>query len=226
LTVTFAKVSIPSVLFGLLAVVPAAVAAGITSIPVPDAGYTSSTTLIPITGNDGDTQTTLGDGNLTITFSTLMQQFTVPGTWTTWGAPPAVESSTPRVLAPADFTVNSVTLTFSEALATFGIEVEPDAFSQGFFPVTESFYNGATLLGTIVNSMDGSTAALFAANSTTPITSVNITIAGNSNFPPGTDPAMAEFRYTVAAPEPGTMFGLATGLGMLLGLKRIRSARS
>jgi hypothetical protein len=226
LTVPFAKVSISSVLFGLLAVVPAAVADTITAIPLPNAGYTGSTTLIPITGNDGDTQTTLADGNLTITFSTLMQEFTTPATWTTWGTPPAVESSTPRVLAPVDFTVNSVTLTFSAALATFGSEVQPDATSQGFFPVTESFYDGTTLLGTISNSMDGSTAALFAASSTAPITSVNITIAGNSNYPPGTDPAMAQFRYTLATPEPGTMLGLATGLGMLLGLKRIRRARS
>ena len=59
MTVPFAKVSISSVLFGLLAVVPAAVADTITAIPLPNAGYTGSTTLIPITGNDGDTQTTL-----------------------------------------------------------------------------------------------------------------------------------------------------------------------
>lgn len=215
-----------TVLFGMLALVPAAVAGTITAISTPDSGYTGSTTLIPIIGADGDTQTTLADGNLTITFSTSMQQFTVPTTWTNWGTPPAVESSTPRVLAPVDFTVNSVTLTFSSPLTIFGLEVEPDAFSQGFFPVTESFYNGATLLGTITNSMDGSTAALFAASSTTPITSVNITIDGNTNYPPGTDPAMAEFRYALAAPEPGTMFAMVAGLGILLGVKRIRSARS
>jgi hypothetical protein len=56
-------------------------------------------------------------------------------------------------------------------------------------------------LGTVNNSLDGSTAALFAATSSTPITSVKLTIDGNANDPAGTDPGIAQIRYALAAPQ-------------------------
>ncbi len=168
----------------------------------PDSAYTSSTTLIPITGPDGTTTLTLSDANLTIAFSTLMQEFTVPDTWSTWSSPPNAETSTPRVLSPVDFlNVNSVTFNFSQPLSTFGIEAEPDAFTQGTFPVTLDFYNGATLLGTVSHDLDGVTSALFAASSMTPITSATLTVHGNMNAPQGTDPGIAQFRYALAGPS-------------------------
>src|SRR5436305_1451301 len=115
---------------GLLLWIPAA-NAGFVQIPLPDAAYTSSTTLIPITGPDGGTTLTLSDANLTVTFSALMQKFTAGDTWTNWGSPPTVETSTPRVLSPVDFlTTTSVTLVFSQPLSTFGLEAEPDAAAQ------------------------------------------------------------------------------------------------
>jgi len=221
---TFSKVTL---LAGLSLSIPS-VQAALVQIPQPDAAYTSSTTLLPITGNDGDTTTSLSDANLTVTFSTDMQKFI--GSWGNWGTPPTVETSTPNVLAPVDFlNVNSFVMSFSTGLRTFGIEVEPDAFTQGFFPVSVQFFNGATSLGTLIDSMDGSTAELFAAMSTTPITSVIVTISGNSNLPAGTDPAIAQVRYNLAAtavPEPAVMFTGAAGLALLAGLRRYGSCHS
>src|SRR5947209_6935177 len=95
----------------VLVAIPSAHAA-FTQIPLPDTSYTSSTTLIPITGMDGDTLVALSDANVTVTFSTAMQEFTVPGTWTHWSSPPNAETSTPRVLSPVDYlNTTSVTLT-------------------------------------------------------------------------------------------------------------------
>jgi len=222
---TFSKVTL---LAGLSLSIPSVQAAALVQIPQPDAAYTSSTTLLPITGNDGDTTTSLSDANLTVTFSTDMQKFI--GSWGNWGTPPTVETSTPNVLAPVDFlNVNSFVMSFSTGLRTFGIEVEPDAFTQGFFPVSVEFKNGGTSLGVLNNSMDGSTAALFAASSSTPITSVVVTIAGNANLPGGTDPAIAQLRYALtptAVPEPAAMFTFAGGFVLLAGLRRYRSSRN
>jgi hypothetical protein len=213
--------------FGL-SVIP--VHASFMQIPLPDAAYTSSTTLIPVTGQDGATTLTLSDANLTVTFSTLMQTFI--GSWGTWGSPPAVETSTPGVLAPVDFlTTTSVTLSFSQSLTTFGLEAEPDAFTQGAFPVRLDFFNGVMLLGTVSNSLDGSTAALFAASSSAPITSVTLTIEGNANDPAGTDPAIAQIRYALAGsqsvPEGGPSIWLVviTVIALLV-VHRFRYARS
>ena len=91
------------------------------------------------------------------------------------------------------------------------------------------FLNGATLLGTVSNSMDGSTAALFAASSDTPITSVVLTVAGNANLPNGTDPAVAQLRYALTpagVPEPAAMITCAAGFALLAGLRRFRASRN
>ncbi len=212
---------------GLFCLVPAANATFV-QIPLPDAPYTSSTTLLPISGPTGTMLTSLSDSNLTVTISSVMDIFSVAdGSWTAWGSPPAVETSQPNVLAPDDFlNVTSITLSFSAPLAVFGLEAEPDAFTQGFFPVTANFFNNGTLLGSINNSLDGSTGALFAASSTTPITSVVLTIGGNQADPAGTDPAIAQLRYALAAPEPATASVFAGGLALLIGLRRFRSVRS
>jgi hypothetical protein len=215
---------------GLFGLVPVANATFV-PIALPNAAYVGSTTLLPIPGPVGTQLTSLSDPNLTITFSSLLDVFSVAdGSWGPWGTPPAVETSTPNVLSPDDFrNVTSVTFSFSTPLTVFGLEAEPDAFSQGFFPVSATFFNGASLLGTITNSLDGTTGALFAASSTTPITSVVLSIAGNGPDPAGTDPGIAQFRYalaTPAAPEPATALVFGGGLALLIGLRRFRSVRS
>jgi len=227
MTGTLSSFSRIALMVGVSLSIPA-VQAALIQIPQPNGAYTSSTTLLPITGSDGDTTNSLSDPNLTVSFSTSMQTFI--GSWGTWGTPPAVETSNPNILAPVDFeSINSITLSFSTGLSTFGLEVEPDAFTQGFFPVSVEFKNGATSLGILNNSMDGSTAALFAASSSTPITSVVVTIAGNANLPTGTDPAIAQLRYALAptgVPEPAAMFTFAGGFALLVGLRRYRFSRN
>jgi len=218
--------------FFLLSAAP--LQAAFVQIPQPDAAYTSSTTLIPITGMDGDTLIALSDANLTITFSTLMQEFTAGDTWSSWGSPPATEGNTPRVLSPFDFfNVTSVTMNFSQGLTIFGLEAEPDGFTQGTFPMRLDFFNGATLIGTVsypaVDPFGG--AVLFAASSMTPITSATLTVEGNANFPPGVDPGMAQFRYALAAtqsvPEGGSAIGLvALAILALFAAHRVRAKRA
>ena len=186
--------------------------AGFTAIPQPDAAYTSSTTLLPITGMNGDTTLTLFDANLTVTFSALMQVFT---DWFSLGAPPATEGNmpVPPVLSPVDFlNTPSVTMTFSHGLTTFGLESEPDAF--GSLPMKMDFFSGATLLGTVsYGSVAGdSGAVLFAASSMTPITSATLTIEPTADFPAATDPGIARLRYALAptssVPDGGSSIGL------------------
>src|SRR4051812_32888514 len=100
-----------TVFSGFLLCIQAA-SAQLTQIPLPDAAYTSSTTLIPITGADFETTATLADLNLTVAFSTLMEKFTAGDSWSTWGSLPATEGTTPRVLAPFDLAFTSVSLVF------------------------------------------------------------------------------------------------------------------
>jgi hypothetical protein len=218
-----------AVFAGLLLCIPAANAALI-QIPAPNAAYTSATTLIPITGADGDTTTALSDAVLTVTFDTLMQKFSVPVTWGSWNSPPATEGSTPNVLSPFDFSITTITLSFSQPLSVFGLEAEPDATTQGAFPVSMVFFNGVTQLGTLNNTIDGFSAALFAASSTTPITSVVLSIGGTLNDPAGTDPGIAQVRYALAAPagvpEPATWSMMSAAVLGLLMVRRFRYARN
>ncbi len=161
-------------------------------IPQPDAAYLAATTNIPITIADGTTTTSLADATETVTFSQAMTAATVPaGGWTTWGAPPATESSTPRVLSSD--TSNSVTVSFSRPTATFGVEMEP--FDFGSHSMTATFFEGTTQIGSITQDVEGDAGALLFAASTPDqaFTSVVLTTDGTSGgF------AIAQVRYTPA----------------------------
>lgn len=182
-------------------------------IPQPNAAYTSSTNLLPVTAVELSNVNSLTDGILTATFSAPLQVATVPDNWLNWGSPPVVENAAPRVLITPGVDETLLTITFSQPLSLFGLEGAPDAF--GTTTMTENFFNGATNIGSIQLSPDGSVGALlFAASSSTPITSVNITAVG-------TDFAVADLRYALASPEPNTWIALATGLA-LFGYSRRR----
>jgi hypothetical protein len=192
--------------------------AALVQIAQPNAAYTSSTNLLPVTAPELSNVNSLTDGIFTATFSEPLQVATVPTNWFNWGTPPTVESATPRVLITPGTTATLLTITFSQAVSVFGLEAMPDAF--GTTQMTENFYNGATNIGSIVLSPDGSVSALlFAASSTTPITSVDITAVG-------TDFAVANLRYSLATtvPEPGTWMGIMTGLGLIVALRRRKLA--
>ncbi len=186
--------------------------AALIQIPQPNAAYTSSTSLLPVTGVELSNVNSLTDGTLTATFSAPLQIATVPTNWLNWGTPPAVESATPRVLITPGVNATLLTITLSQGVTLFGLEAMPDAF--GTAQITENFYNGNTNIGSITLSPDGSVGALlFAASSTTLITSVDITAVG-------TDFAIANLRYSLATPEPATWMCMLAGLGVIASLRR------
>jgi hypothetical protein len=181
--------------------------AALVTFSQPNASYTSSTQLLPVSAAELANVSSLSDGTLTATFSASLQVATVPTNWFNWGTPPAVETATPRVLITPGVDATLLTITFSQPLSVFGLEAMPDAF--GATSITENFYHNATNIGSIVLNPDGAVSALlFAASSSTTITSVDITAVG-------TDFAIANLRYTLAVPEPNTWIMLAAGLAFL-----------
>jgi hypothetical protein len=162
-----------------------------TPIPQPVAAYTGATTnLAPSIPANGTSLTSLADATETINFSSSVIAGTVPTTFATWNSPPAVESSTPRVLIDGGAT--SLTLNLSHAARTFGFEAEPALF--GLHNLTATFMDGAQVVGTISHSVEGDAGALlFAASTDQAFTSVVFTAdAGAGGF------ALAQVRYALA----------------------------
>jgi hypothetical protein len=195
--------------------------AAFTTISTPTASYTGSTTLLTLpTPNclSPFTVSSVSGGGQTVTLSAPMfvrqAGFAPFCGWSNWGSPPATEGSTPLIVTTSSL---SMTLTLSVPASTFGFEVTPTQScpisSPCPFLITATFYNGATVLGTIPLSIDGNGAALEAASSTTPITSVSIAAAAGSNgF------ALAQLRFApVATPSvPTLQTGVFGGLALLL----------
>jgi hypothetical protein len=205
----------------LAAVVPAF--AQFTTIATPDAGYTGGTTVVTIVPANFTDVPSITAGGQTLTFSPTPSARTVitGGGWSSWGIPPNTESSGPRVLF---FDQTTATITLSEPKNTFGFELEPNTFSPPTHVVTVTFLNGASTLGSITRTVASSSGALlFAATSSTPITSVAISAPTSGGF------AVARLRYTTTSvatiPTVRTtgMVGLATLLlaaGALLARKQ------
>jgi hypothetical protein len=196
-----------AVCIGLL-VAAAPASAQFTTVTQPNASYTSSTTLVPITASNYSTVNSITSGSQTVSFSSTLEARTVPGGgWATWAAPPAVESATPRVLYG---TGTGVTVTLSTPAYGFGLEIEPNSGTQ---TVTATYMNGATTLGTVTVTPTGTAGALLAAAySGTPITSVVISC-------PGTGFAIAQLRYASApVPALGTYAMVMLGVLLMVGL--------
>ena len=94
----------------------------------------------------------------------------VPVGWATWNTPPAVETSTPRVLQDEPnltCVLCTLNLSFSSAVTTFGLEMEPDPLPNPH-TITATFLNGVNTVGTIpiTFATGNSSARLFAASAT------------------------------------------------------------
>ncbi|MDR3717846.1 MAG: PEP-CTERM sorting domain-containing protein [Bryobacteraceae bacterium] len=192
------KLAIFVMLGGLLSL-PASADSFLTFNQPTDGSYLSSTTNYG--GGDGSGAAT---GSLGVfTFSSSLQQNSVPGSWSTWSCPPASESCTPNILWNTGN--SSLTLTLTGQNATAGFELEPDEFQAE--SVTASFYNQSdALIGAITLVPNGSNGALlFALQDTTSgswIGSIQITDAAGDDF------ALAQLRAGGGAtpiPEPATM---------------------
>ncbi len=177
------------------------------TIAQPSAAYVSATTLLDFTDPDASLVGGVSGHGETLIYSSNLVEYTVPSSWSGWGTPPAVETSTPRI----GFTnsVPSLLISLTAPASTFGVEIEPDNFAAE--ETTAAFYSGSTLVGTIDLSPDGNSGALlFAASTTTnPFTSIAITNLESDDF------AIARQRFALAAtatPEPSTFMLLGPAL--------------
>ena len=192
-----------------------------TVFPQPTSSYTSVTTDFGGGDGSGASISSLGP----FTFSSPLAEFSVPGSWATWGSPPATESATPNVL----FTQGATTLTLavSGSFNTVGFELEPDLFQQETVTATFLASDGSTF--TLTLSPNGSAGALlFAVQDDTAgstITSVSIVDLAGDDF------AIAQLRAgnsatTSSVPEPASLFLFGSSLVGLGGFARKRMKKS
>jgi hypothetical protein len=174
--------------------------ADFTPIAVPDAAYTSSTSLINL-GYIPEGTTAIAsvtDGTQTVGFDVDMTKTTVGVDWATWNSPPAVESSTPDVLYQSSS--NILVMSLSVPSTTFGFELQGNELNSSQFYV--AFMEGVNLVSFVDLLVDGNGGALLFAGSTTtsPFTSVIITNTSldSNGF------AIANLRYA-AVPEPASV---------------------
>ncbi len=208
-------IGLPAALF-CLASMPAQ-PGSLTVFSQPTAYYTSSTTLIDISGlTEFSNYNSISGGSLTVSFNTPVQRNQVTSSWATWSCPPAGETCTPAVLWTIG--ASDITLTLSSAESTFGFEAEPDNLTAE--AMTAEFFNGTTVVGSITLDPSGNAGALlFAASSTTPFTSVEISNAAADDF------AIANVRFSpnaLSVPEPGSCLLFGVGLAAIGYFRRRR----
>ncbi len=188
--------------------------------PTPGGVYVSSTT--DFGGGDGSLNfiTSLGP----FTYSNPQSENSVPGSWATWGSPPATESSTPNVLYNEGF--STLHIDVSGSFNTIGWELEPDQFMQEDVTVTYHSSDGDSfVLDLMPNGSAG--ALLFAVQDDTPgshIVSADITDNAGDDF------ATAQWRAgnsvtsttttSGTTPEPSSMILLGSGLLGVVGFMR------
>lgn len=172
----------------------AMIMASFTPIDDVSGDYTTETTLIDISAIPCfDLVDDITDGTLTLDFDKTMdkRQAAVCG-WgsTPWGSPPIVEGPNPHILF-SDFQ-NSIAISLSESVKTFGFEMTPNRIGSAFdFEVF--FYNEGYLIGSITKSVAVlETAKLFAATTDASFDYVLITANTPSGF------AVGQFRYILA----------------------------
>ncbi len=157
--------------------------------------YTAGTTNMKASfPKDGTYVNGISDGTETVSFSDTLEADTVPSTFSrdfpNWNSPPATESDTPRILEDYEDDT-SLTLTLSKPATVFGFELE--IADPGPFPVTATFMEGTTTVGSIPLTLSGQPGAmLFAASTNQAFTSVAISYPDDrSGF------AIAQVRYAL-----------------------------
>jgi len=205
----------------LLPSIPAAHADSFLTFSQPTADYTSGTINYGAGDGSGNAVTSLGPFSFSDSMvSVPMQEYNVPDSWGSWGAPPATESATPNVLYSNG--VDSLTIQLDSLVNVVGFEYEPDAFQAE--QVSAAFYNAdSTLITTLTLEPSGDAGALLFALEDTSIGQSISFIQLSNNF--GDDFAIAQLRtafmpITARTPEPASLPLLASGIFILLALFR------
>lgn len=168
----------------------------------PNAAYLARTAYIdPSYLSDGDPVNSITDGILTVMFSAPVTKLTHPDSWASWSSPPDSEGDIGPVLWSNGAT--SLSMVLSTPVRTFGFEAEPNEFS--IHTMTATFYNEShTLLGSLVQDVDGSGGARLFGASADPIMFIDLST--------DLDFAFGAIRYSGAVPEPATYLLLGSAL--------------
>jgi len=166
---------------------------GFTSYDNPDATWVGSTTGIAITTAIFDTTSAIGNSDIIITFSNASTGAQIgTSSQTIWSSSPySALQEGDTTLYTAIGSTQSLTLSFSKAVSSFGVELETrDLIRIRNFTV--NFYNGPTVVGTITRTIDNTGvyangwsptnggARLFAASYDGGITGIAITTTSNN----------------------------------------------
>jgi hypothetical protein len=192
-------------------------------ISMPDSTYLSDTTKLIISVPNGYFVGGLSDSTLSATFG-AGGGYLPPiraSTFASWSSPPYSESSTPgQVLMYADTYLpgRSLYVNFSKPLQTFGVEIEVEMWNATS-PITATFYDGVTAVGSITQTIGGwQGARLFAAHTDT--ANFDSVVIYDPSSPSGF--GIGQFRYALV-PEPATVALLLLAICCFFANHRIRS---